>query len=418
MKFSIITPTHDFKYLNELYNSICEQTYSDWEWIIYVNGNGIHQKVQANIASDPRVKILIDKSSNHNIGYLKNRAFYSGSGDILVEMDHDDLLVDTCLEKLNKIFTENDDIGFVYSDDAKMQTNAEFKPFGKQFGWEDPYTFEYKGNSYPVMGGFEADSGSMAFIWYQPNHVRAWRSDVYKNIGGHDINFDILDDQDIICRTFLNTKFYHIKEPLYIYRVDGGNTCYKPDVNEKIQTLTVELFYKYAYKLAERDSELKNLMKVDIGGGLYPRQGYTTLDLYDADYICDLNDGIPLPDNSVGVLNASHIIEHLHDKQKTMSEIHRVLADGGWAFIEVPSTDGRGAFMDPTHCSYWNQNSFYYYTRQDQAQYIRNTTLKFQEFRLETIFPNQWYANNNIPVAIAWLRAIKSDTRRPHIKMI
>lgn len=72
----------------------------------------------------------------------------------------------------------------------------------------------------------------------------------------------------------------------------------------------------------------------------------------------------------------------------------------------------------PTHCSYWNQNSFYYYTRHDQAQYIRNTTLKFQEFRLETIFPNQWYANNNIPVAIAWLRAIKSDTRRPHIKMI
>ena len=56
-------------------------------------------------------------------------------------------------------------------------------------------------------------------------------------------------------------------------------------------------------------------MKVDIGGGLYPRHGYTTLDLYDADVICDLNNGIPLPDNSVGVLNASHIIEHLHDKQ-------------------------------------------------------------------------------------------------------
>jgi len=35
-----------------------------------------------------------------------------------------------------------------------------------------------------------------------------------------------------------------------------------------------------------------------------------------------------------------------------MKEIYRVLCDGGWAMIEVPSTDGRGAWQDPTHCCY------------------------------------------------------------------
>jgi hypothetical protein len=92
-----------------------------------------------------------------------------------------------------------------------------------------------------------------------------------------------------------------------------------------------------------------------------------------------------------------------------MSEIYRVLADGGWAFIEVPSTDGRGAFQDPTHVSYWNENSFWYYTRKDKARFIRNDTIRFQDFRLDTI----WW-DDKIAVTNAWLVAIKDNKRRPH----
>jgi SAM-dependent methyltransferase len=145
-------------------------------------------------------------------------------------------------------------------------------------------------------------------------------------------------------------------------------------------------------------------MKVDMGGGLYPKPGYMTVDQADADIICNLDDGIPLPDNSVGVLNASHVIEHLKDPIKTMREIHRVLAHGGWAMIEVPSTDGRGAWQDPTHVSFWNEHSFWYYTNRDKAQFIRNTDIRFQTYRLDT-----QEAAPNIPVVTAWLIAIKSD---------
>jgi hypothetical protein len=97
-----------------------------------------------------------------------------------------------------------------------------------------------------------------------------------------------------------------------------------------------------------------------------------------------------------------------------MSEIHRVLCDGGWAFIDVPSTDGRGAFQDPTHVSFWNENSFWYYTRRQQAQFIDNTTIRFQAFRLETLFESEWDKQHNIPVVKAVLCAVKSDERRPH----
>jgi hypothetical protein len=48
-----------------------------------------------------------------------------------------------------------------------------------------------------------------------------------------------------------------------------------------------------------------------------------------------------------------------------MNELYRVLADHGVAEIIVPSTDGPGAFQDPTHRSFWNRNSFRYYTAGD-----------------------------------------------------
>lgn len=403
MRFSLITPTHNTRHLDELYRSIVAQTNGDWEWIILCN-NGVEV-----VFDDPRVKVYTDDTGNTKIGYLKHTAFNLGTGDILVEVDHDDILIPTCLEELDLQFA-NPEFGFVYSDDAKLQMNGNFVPYGKQYGWLDPTHIPTEHGKLPVMESFDADSGSMSFIWYMPDHVRAWRRDVYKQVGGHDVTLSVLDDQDLMARTYLVTKFAHIKKPLYIYRITGDNSWLQR--NAEIQTQTVQMGYKYMRQLAERDAQLNNKMLVDIGGGIDALPGYTTIDLHDADILADLNVCIPLADDSVGVLNASHIIEHLEDKQRTMEEIHRVLCDGGWAFIDVPSTDGRGAWQDPTHVSFWNQNSFYYYTRKEQARYIRNTKIKFQEFRLETLFPSQWWKDNNIPVVRAWLRAVKSDRRR------
>mgnify|MGYP005689319969 FL=1 len=155
------------------------------------------------------------------------------------------------------------------------------------------------------------------------------------------------------------------------------------------------------------------MLKVDIGGGLFPKSGYLTIDKEGADVNWDLDLGIPLEDDSVGVLNASHIIEHLRDPIRTMREIHRVLAHGGWAMIEVPSTDGRGAWQDPTHVSFWNEHSFWYYTDRNKAQFIRNTDIRFQTYRLDT-----WEMQPHIPCVTAWLVAIKDEKRLPGILSI
>ena len=409
MKFSIVTATHlKNAYLDELYESLKEQTYSDWEWVLYLNGGASIESLPQEIIDDSRVRVHLDLSQNTNIGYNKNKAFHCATGDVLVEVDHDDMLTPDCLEELNIAF-RYPSIGFVYSDSAMLHHDV-FHPYDRSYGWTWK-KFNWKGKELISMDSFEPSSQALSYIWYAPDHVRAWRRDVYVAIGGHNPEMSVCDDHELMIRTYLNTKMHHIQKTLYIYRVTGDNTWLER--NELIQTTTRELCKQYAWELAVKDARDKGLLVVDLGGGLNAKPGCMTIDQQDADINCDLNEGIPLPDNSVYALNASHLIEHLRDPIKTMSEIHRVLADGGWAFIEVPSTDGRGAWQDPTHVSYWNENSFWYYTRGDKAAFIRNTTIRFQDFRLETAWWDQ-----HIAVVHAWLVAVKGDGKRPGLLAI
>jgi O-antigen biosynthesis protein len=407
-KFSIISPSHkNTPYLQELYESLCAQTYENWEWILWLNGKFNRSKLSPEIENDGRVKIYECNENNPNVGFHKSKAFHLGSGDVLVEVDHDDMITPDCLEELNKAY-QDESVGFVYSDVAVYDDN--FVPYNEQHGWSY-YFYNFRGKDRYVMNSWRPTSQALSFIWYSPDHVRSWRRSVYQSIGGHNVQLSICDDHELMIRTYLNTKMYHIQKPLYIYRVYGDNTYLER--NAQIQTKTVDLYYEYGYQLAEKDAEERGLLKVDIGGGLYPRPGYVTIDQEGADITCDLNDGIPLPDNSVGVLNASHVLEHLRDPVKSMREIHRVLAHGGWAMIEVPSTDGRGAFQDPTHVSFWNEHSFWYYTNKHLANFIRNYDIRFQTYRLNT-----WEMAPHIPVVTAWLTAIKDEERFPGILAI
>ncbi len=423
MKFSIITPTHlKNSFLNQVYESLVAQTYENWEWVIYLNGvkddldalenytEGL-SKLPLNeaIRIDPRIRIVVSNEINSKIGFNKNKAFHLGTGDILVEVDHDDMLTPDCLEELHKAF-KDPAVGFVYSNSITYHVNNEFTPYDAYYGWTYKKVMWCDKEHYS-MNSFAPTSHSMAYIWYAPDHVRAWRKSVYVSIGGHNVNLDVCDDHELVIRTYLTAKMHHINKPLYVYRITGNNTWLER--NQAIQDTTRELFKQYAWDLACKDAKDRGLDIVELGGGINPRAGCNiNIDLEDGNITADLNNGIPLPDNSVGVINASHILEHLHDKHKIMAEIYRVLADDGWVFIQIPSTDGRGAFQDPTHVSYWNENCFWYYTRKDKAMFIRNDKIRFQEFKLDTF----WWEprSDNIAITDAWLVAIKSDKRRPH----
>lgn len=107
------------------------------------------------------------------------------------------------------------------------------------------------------------------------------------------------------------------------------------------------------------------MLKVDIGCGDSKPDGFVGVDICpgaNVDIVADISQTFPFEDNSVDELRAYDVIEHLPDRINTMNEIWRVCKPGAMVDLVVPSTDGRGAFQDPTHISFWNINSFRYFS--------------------------------------------------------
>jgi glycosyltransferase involved in cell wall biosynthesis len=374
---SVYTATHDSKWLNELYESLKLQSYTDWEWIILYN-NGA-QPIQF---SDSRVKGFLEWNAPKMIGPLKAAACAKATGEIFVEMDHDDLLMPNALEEVYKAF-QDPEIGFVYSNLVHAQLNKEGPRYTKPALYDETHGWKYReiewnGIKLNEFIAFDPYPDSVSRIWYAPDHIRAFRKSVYESIGGYAKDLRVLDDLDLICRMYLATKFLRIDKGLYIYRIHGENTWLKSDINAEIQDNVFTIYDKYIKQLTERWADINGLKKIELGK--VTRQGFTCLDN-------NLNKKWPLADSSVGVIRAFDIFSKLKDPIHVIKELYRVLAPAGWAFIQVSSTDGRGAFQDSSNKSFWNQNSFLYFTNKIKAQQI-GTPVRFQAPRLFTTEKN------------------------------
>lgn len=393
-KLSIITPSHRTEHLKELEASILDNDYQNWEWIILLNNGAKYE------SKDSRIRIIRSQTNSTNVGALKKEACSHATGEIIIEVDHDDLITPDCLRKVEAAFRD-EKVGFVYSDNAKL--SDKFVPYNSYWGWTWRH-FDWYGEKLIAMNSLPLTPGRLGHIWYAPDHVRAWRTDIYNLVGGHDENLAICDDLDLMHRLYMVTEFKHIPEVLYIYRITGDNTWLER--NQAIQEKSQELFHKDIYNLADRFSRKNGLMKIDLCGGFNKPEGYISVDKYDGDITADLDQGIPLADNSCGVVRAYDALEHIKDPQQIMKEIHRVLAPGGILISHTPSTDGRGAWQDPTHVSFWNENSFWYWTKEDQMRFIHNDRWKFFESSLRTYFPSVYHEQNNISYVEAFLEKI------------
>ncbi len=108
-------------------------------------------------------------------------------------------------------------------------------------------------------------------------------------------------------------------------------------------------------------------LKLNLGCSDSHRQGFLNVDLCEpADVVADLSKPWPWATSSVTEIAAWDIFEHLPSKLHTMNEAHRVLVPGGRLDLFIPTTDGRGAFQDPTHVSFWTPNDLFYFCEEWQ----------------------------------------------------
>lgn len=417
---SVFTPTHKVGFLGDAWGSLKGQP-GAWEWVIVPNGGAV---IPAEIAADSRVRVVAapDHVARMGVGSLKRFAVEQCKGEAFVEFDHDDALMPGALAKIQRAL--DDGAGFVYSDFTNLRADRTCEVYSAGFGWA----------SYPVEGAdgitamraFEPSAASLHRIFFCPNHVRVWSREAYFRAGGHNPNQAVVDDHDLVCRTYLaGVEFKHIAECLYVYRLhaDGGQTYIQR--NAEIQERQEENSRRYLHALIDEECRRKSLPRYDLGAKIGKARGYLSVDLDGADVNCDLLDGLPFADNSVGSIRAFDFLEHIphcRDSRCThakgtctvgiMNEIYRVLAPGGWLLSGTPSTDGRGAWQDPSHVSGWNPNSFWYYTRREQAKYIRGLACRFQAVRVEQSYPSAWHREHAIPYVYADLVALKGQ-RQP-----
>jgi len=205
-----------------------------------------------------------------------------------------------------------------------------------------------------------------------------------------------------------------LQEKLLYY----SNADHQKERHEICETLYNEIHANYSYahivdyllgKLGESPSA-GTLTRVDLGCGSHKAIGYTGVDLAPSpsvDVVADLTRRFPFDASSVDRLRAHDIIEHLPDRIHTMNEIWRICKPDALIDIRVPSSDGRGAFQDPTHVSFWNKNSFFYYTRQYLPYFNLCQTYGFKgEYEIVAI--SEEVSNDNVIHVNVILKVIKS----------
>lgn len=403
---SVVTPSHAPGYLDAAHASLRAQSMPDWEWIVLLNGSARW----APAVPDERVRV-IEHGEVSGVGQAKRVATAHAGADILVELDHDDLLAPHALARVLEAFGADPEASLVYSHAAEV--DADGRPHATRYDDDMGWTYRdavVDGQAFTHPVSFPPTPHNVSYIWFAPNHLRAFRRSVYEAVGGHDERLEILDDHDLMCRLYQAGPFALIDECLYLQRIHDGNTHRRPDVNAEIQVRTVELYDRHFEQNALAWAKRAGLLCLDLGAAHAKPAGYLGVDMRrgpGVDIVATLPAEVPLPASSVGVIRAVDFFEHVADKVAAINELYRLLAPGGVIVSQTPSTDGRGAFQDPTHVAFYNENSFWYYTDDSYRRYVPEVQAQFQTSRLHTHFPSEWHRKASISYVGANLLALK-----------
>lgn len=256
---SIITPTYntDKSILARTWASLKAQTFTDWEWVVWDDSTteSVWHQLYG-FASDERFRLSAHRSHVHcgSIGEVKRRGFMVAGGDILVELDHDDELTPTALQEIHDAFAADPEVGFVYSDWCEILPSGESGVYPE--GWAFGHGSEYWSDTHGVwvMSAPAINNDTIRHIVSAPNHVRAWRADVYRELNGHDPSYPVADDYELIVRTFLKTQMHHIPHLLYKQYIGPGTA--QRQRNDLIQVLVSGIASKYEREITERLKEL------------------------------------------------------------------------------------------------------------------------------------------------------------------
>lgn len=226
-RVTVIMSTYNCKNYDQLRNSvmsIINQSYSDWEMIIYNDGSKDHGKTSSYIkrlsALDSRIK-TIDCSENHGLAYAKNQMIKVAQGDYITAQDDDDVSAPERLKKEVDFLDSNKEYAFVGTVATVFDDNGtwghydlEEKPTKETFLWNSPFLHP------SVM----------------------FRHEVLEAAGGYRVSKETMraEDYDLFFRLYAKGFIgYNIQKDLYEYRIENDpDKKYRP-MKDRVQEAKV-----------------------------------------------------------------------------------------------------------------------------------------------------------------------------------
>ncbi len=202
MKFSIlIAHFNNSIFFEDCYQSIVNQTFTNWEAIVLDDGSEEHEKlaVQKLIANDPRFKYY-ENEKNSGVGFTKAKLIELATGEICGFLDPDDALTETAIETAMAHFIKDQSIVLTYS--RLMFCDSDLKPQ------------KINSAAKQILNGNLYFFNAPIII----NHFVCFKKAVYEKTEKIDASKKIAEDQDLYLKMYEKGKVKFIDETNYLYR--------------------------------------------------------------------------------------------------------------------------------------------------------------------------------------------------------
>ena len=228
--FSIFTTCFkSYDYIKTAYESIKKQSLIDWEWVIMDDTpeDSRFDFLKSVLSADNRVRLYNRDKNSGNIGNVKNEVIALCRGKYILEMDHDDEILENCLTDAYNIFQTDEQIGFVYGDTIHLYRHGKNYKFNDFIckGYGGYYMEKINDNWVYVYNTPNINNITLSHLVCLPNHPRIWKRSVLMELESYSEFLPICDDYEILLRTCCSKyKVAKNNKAQYIqYANDDGN---------------------------------------------------------------------------------------------------------------------------------------------------------------------------------------------------
>ena len=209
-KISVIMPVYNTKeeYLREAIESILNQTFTDFEFIIVNDGSTNNAEEVIRSYQDERIKYL--KQENQGISKSRNNAYKYATGEYIAIFDSDDISLPQRFEKQVKFLDENENVGVLAT-------------------WGEKFPEKVPMNNFPERPNY-MDLLDYCCLLHPSVMIR--KSVMDKHNISYDESLTSAVDYDLWRQLITCTDFYTLQETLVKYRWHNGNVSVKDRANQ------------------------------------------------------------------------------------------------------------------------------------------------------------------------------------------